>query len=61
MKRLIAFLTSPLVLAGVLAGCALWLAGCASAEKENRAEIPWNSPKGWEGGIPPSLYDRERR
>jgi hypothetical protein len=61
MKRLTAFLASPLALAGVLAGLALWLTGCSTtAEQENKAERPWNAPQGWEGGIPPSLYDRER-
>jgi len=38
----------------------LGLAGCASTE-ENAAERPWNAPKGWEGGIPSNLYDRERQ
>lgn len=31
--------------------------GCATPEKsENVSERPWNSPQGWEHGIPSSLY-----
>lgn len=52
---------SPLALAVLLAGACLWVVGCSHTEHENRAERPWNTPQGWEGGIPPSLYDRERR
>ena len=62
MKRLLQSLSSPLVLACALCGLALWLTGCnTTKEEENRAETPWAKPQGWEGGIPPSLYDRERR
>ena len=61
MKSLLAFLASPLALAGLLAGLCLWLTGCSTTDPENKPERPWNSPQGWEGGIPPSLYDRERR
>jgi hypothetical protein len=28
------------------------LTGCASTDPENRAERPWNSPTGWEHGLP---------
>jgi hypothetical protein len=61
MKRLATVLASPLALVGLLAGLSLWLAGCSTTEQENKAETPWARPQGWEGGIPPSLYDRERR
>lgn len=31
--------------------------GCATPDKtENASERPWNSPQGWENGIPSSLY-----
>jgi len=61
MQRLRSFFKSPLTLAGLLAGLAFGIVGCASTDQENSAERPWNAPTGWEGGIPPSLYDRERR
>ena len=60
MKRLLSVCVSPLALSAALVGLSLWLTGCATTEQENQAERPWNSPQGWEGGIPPSLYDRER-
>ncbi len=28
------------------------LSGCATAESENASERPWNTPKGWETGVP---------
>jgi type IV pilus biogenesis protein CpaD/CtpE len=31
---------------------ALSLSGCASTESDNLSERPWNSPQGWENGIP---------
>ena len=47
---------------GLLAGLALgvWLlaTGCATGEPDNQSSRPWNSPKGWEGGVPGMLYDR---
>jgi len=42
-----------LILGVVLAG----LAGCATSEPENTSERPWNSPKGWETGVPTGLYE----
>jgi hypothetical protein len=32
--------------------------GCASPEKENRSERPWNTPKSWEHGLPSGTYER---
>ncbi len=38
---------------------ALGMAGCATtdADMNNHAERPWNSPKGWENGIPAGLTE----
>lgn len=36
-------------------------AGCATTDQESElSPRPWNSPKGWETGIPPALYERQR-
>ena len=35
----------------------LALAGCASTDSENRSERPWNSPKGWENGLPSTMFE----
>jgi predicted component of type VI protein secretion system len=43
-----------LVLAAVV------LAGCASTESDNLSERPWNSPQGWENGLPSSMYNQYR-
>jgi hypothetical protein len=37
---------------------ALGCGGCASPELDNRSERPWDTPQGWETGLPSSLYDR---
>ena len=40
----------------LVAVCApLFLAGCAHTDPANRAERPWNSPKGWENGLPSGM------
>ncbi len=31
--------------------------GCASTDSENMAERPWNAPKNWEHGLPPSILE----
>lgn len=33
------------------------LIGCASTESENASARPWNSPKGWESGLPSGLTE----
>ncbi len=58
MKRF--FSCSHFALLALLFVLAVWVVGCATND-ENVAERPWNSPKGWEGGIPSNLYDRERQ
>ncbi len=35
-------------------------AGCATTDNENASERPWNTPKGWETGLPAGMYDRQR-
>jgi hypothetical protein len=37
-----------LLLGAVLVG----LTGCESTEPENDSVRPWNTPQGWEGGMP---------
>ena len=43
-----------LVLATIAVG------GCASTESENASERPWNTPQGWENGLPSSMYNQYR-
>ena len=31
--------------------------GCASTDADNKAERPWNAPKSWENGMPPSIME----
>jgi len=42
----------------VLAGFAL--GGCASTEPDNLSERPWNTPQGWENGMPSSMQNQYR-
>jgi hypothetical protein len=37
---------------GALAGA---ISGCSTTEPENQSAIPWNSPKGWEHGLPSGI------
>jgi len=46
-----------LLLLGVVLAAGLG-GGCASAEKDNLSERPWNSPKGWEHGLPAGMMPR---
>jgi hypothetical protein len=41
----------------ILALAGMWLSGCASTDSENLSERPWNSPKGWENGLPSSMTE----
>jgi hypothetical protein len=34
--------------------------GCASTETDNASSRPWNTPKGWETGLPSGMYERGR-
>lgn len=37
--------------------CAIGAAvtGCSTTEPDNESAIPWNSPKGWEHGLPSGI------
>jgi hypothetical protein len=39
---------------------AVAFAGCAATESDNMSERPWNSPQGWENGLPSSMYNQYR-
>lgn len=39
-------------------GLVVCLTGCGTTEPDNQSSRPWNSPKGWESGVPGMLYDR---
>jgi len=43
----------------LLALAGLWLSGCATnhTDSENVSERPWNSPRGWENGLPSSMSE----
>ena len=46
------------VLLLVLAAFALALTGCATTDEgDNASERPWNSPKGWENGLPSNMME----
>ncbi|MFM2083095.1 MAG: hypothetical protein RL380_1786 [Verrucomicrobiota bacterium] len=34
--------------------------GCRSTEPENLSERPWNSPNGWESGLPSGMMQNQR-
>jgi hypothetical protein len=36
---------------------AMGLSGCASTDPENLSERPWDSPKGWENGLPSTMTE----
>jgi hypothetical protein len=46
-----------LVVLGLVLTSAALITGCATTDSENRAERPWNSPKGWETGLPSSFNE----
>jgi hypothetical protein len=33
------------------------LSGCATTEPDNLSVRPWNSPKGWENGLPGGMME----
>lgn len=33
--------------------------GCASTEVQNNSARPWDSPQGWENGIPSGMYQNQ--
>ena len=58
MRRLVANPRWMFLLLLVVA--ALGLNGCASTESDNHSERPWNTPQGWETGLPSAMYDQRR-
>jgi len=42
---------------GLFLGWTLALIGCSTTESENLSDRPWNSPKGWETGLPSSINE----
>ena len=44
------------VLFGLVLG-SLALSGCATTETDNISEMPWNTPKTWESGLPSTLNE----
>jgi hypothetical protein len=52
MKTLLRFLFCALLLSS-----AFLFTGCATNEAENLSERPWNSPRGWESGLPSSMNE----
>jgi hypothetical protein len=34
--------------------------GCATTEPENASERPWNTPQGWETGLPSGMFNQNR-
>ena len=41
-----------------LAGLLLGITGCASTEdSENNSVRPWNTPMGWENGLPSTMQE----
>lgn len=57
MKCIVSNLHYVLLLLLVLT--ALAVAGCATPS-ENVSERPWNTPQGWETGIPSGMYNNYR-
>jgi len=42
----------------LLAAFVLMLTGCATTDEgDNASERPWNSPKGWENGLPSNMME----
>ncbi|HEU6447036.1 MAG TPA: hypothetical protein VFV23_01195 [Verrucomicrobiae bacterium] len=54
MKRRAAQFFFLLVLGGIL----LSISGCSTEDPENNSARPWNSPQGWENGMP--MMDQHR-
>jgi hypothetical protein len=55
MKTLVTNWKLSLLLSLILAPLAL--AGCATTETDNVSEMPWNTPKTWESGLPSTLNE----
>lgn len=56
MSRIVVNVRTFLLLA--LAASALVLSGCATTDQDDNASVrPWNSPKGWENGLPSNMQE----
>ncbi len=44
----------------LLVGTGLFIGGCATEESSNMSSRPWNTPKGWESGLPSALSEERR-
>lgn len=51
---------SPLALGLLLVLTSLLVGGCATGEPGNMSSRPWNTPKGWENGLPGGLMEERR-
>jgi hypothetical protein len=51
---------SSLLLCLLFALMVLGASGCASTDPENASVRPWNSPNGYESGIPSGMYQQGR-
>lgn len=49
-------LVSSFLLLMLFAVMLLGAVGCASTEAQNDSVRPWDSPQGWENGIPSGMY-----
>jgi hypothetical protein len=58
MKGLLSHARCAFLLLLVIA--ALGLCGCASTESENLSARPWNTPQGWENGLPSGMSNQYR-
>ncbi len=54
------FSNSRWVLCLLLAAAALAFTGCGTTESDNMSERPWNTPQGWENGLPGGMVDQQR-
>ena len=58
MKNHVILKSFRILAASLLAAGCLFSVGCAtSSDPENAGTRPWNSPRGWESGLPVSLTE----
>jgi len=50
--------SSPRLLLLLLLALAAWCgSGCSTTDSEGLSELPWNTPKGWETGLPSTMNE----
>ena len=59
MKLNFKSMTRPLLGLFLLA-TGLLIGGCATEDSGNMSSRPWNTPKGWENGLPSGLSEERR-